>query len=78
MFDSNANIEFTPNVETVKGAVFDVMRDTVSLLSSLPRVLYHVRTSLKCLFNNSQLLRNMLQLAKSLDLLQNLSIFRDC
>jgi hypothetical protein len=42
MFDPNANIEFTPNVDVVKAAVLEVMKDTVTLLNGLPRVLHHV------------------------------------
>lgn len=44
MFDNSANIQFTPNCETVKSTVLEVMKDTVHLLNSLPHLAHHVKS----------------------------------
>jgi hypothetical protein len=42
MFDSTGSIEFNPNGDMVKNTVMEIMKDTVTLMNSLPRVMYHV------------------------------------
>jgi hypothetical protein len=41
LFDDNAEIQFSPNGKQVEDEVLEVMHDMVSLLNTLPRVLYH-------------------------------------
>ncbi|PRP89393.1 inner arm dynein, group 5 [Planoprotostelium fungivorum] len=41
VFDEKGDISFSPNSETVESLVMEVIRDTISLLNNLPRVLYH-------------------------------------
>lgn len=41
-FDESASLKFTPDASAITSLVVEVMRDTVGLINSIPKVLHHV------------------------------------